>query len=202
MDTKLIISLLALIISGISLYFSKFQPGKLVGNLSYLVLWRFSSKKDGELTDFKATPAFWLANVGMRPLIVEDIRLSLIQEAGASCNIFPATTVPIEAIETPSEFNEYGRLSLGGPFQGLSLASNQKWVSNYNFHIPQDFHGKLVGPVNVKVEAKLNGNKNWKSVLSEILEFGSEPYHLQPMMVGVEIQSIPVFSKRWKERNR
>lgn len=202
MDAKVIISILALVISGISLYFSRFQPGKLVGNLSYLILWRFSSKKDGELTDFKATPAFWLANVGLRTLIVQDIRLSLLSETGDSCNIYPVNTVPTNAIETPSEFNEYGRLSLGGPFQGLSIGSGQKWVSNYSFHIPKDFRERLVGPLSVKVEVKLNGKKKHKSVLEEIFEFGSQPYHLQPMIVGTEVESIPVYSRRWKERNR
>lgn len=76
----LIVSAVALLVSGVSLYFSKFQPGKLTGSFSYLVLWRLSSNKDGRVTDFKATPAFWLANVGVRPLIIEDIRLSLAPE--------------------------------------------------------------------------------------------------------------------------
>lgn len=201
MDANTVLSILALIVSGVSLYFSKFQPGKLVGNFSYLVLWRFSSNKDGQLTDFIATPAFWLANVGVRPLIIADIRLSLAPEGEKSSNIYPVNSVPAEAIEAPSEFHEYGRLSCGGPFQGIALASEQRWVSCYNFHIPKDVRSRLVGSVTVTVEVKWSGKKEWKPVVTQVLEFGSKPFHRQPMTAGTEIQSIPVYSRLWKERN-
>jgi hypothetical protein len=184
----------------VSLYFSKFQPGRLVGNLSYLVLWRFSSKKDGQQTDFKATPAFWLANVGVRPLIIADIRLSLAPEGEKSSNVYPVNSVPVEAIDTPAEFHEYGRLSCGGPFQGISLASGQRWVSCYNFHIPEHVRTRLVGSVTVTVEAKRSGKNEWKPIVTQVLEFGSKPFHRLPMAVGAGVESIPVYSRHWKER--
>lgn len=201
MNAETILSTLALIVSGVSLYFSKFQPGKLVGNFSYLVLWRFSSKKDGQLTDFKATPAFWLANVGVRPLILEDLRLSLAPDGETSFHIYPVNSVPAEAIEAPSEFHEYGRLSCGGPFQGISLAAEQRWVSCYNFHIPEHLRSRLVGSVTVSVEVKQNGKKEWRSEVTQVLEFGAKPFHREPMIVGAGVQSIPVYSRLWKERS-
>jgi hypothetical protein len=198
---SLFISFLSLAVAGISLYFSKIQAGRLVGNLSYLLLWRFSSNKDGRITAFNATPAFWLANVGSRPLLVADLRLCIRPSNEKAFCIYPSNSVPKGAIDVPSEFHEHGRLSLGGPFQGISLIAEERWACYYNFHIPAPQRELLVGSVEIGVEVKYAGTKKWCSAITETLEFGSHPLHVRPINSGVGSESICVYSKIWNQRS-
>lgn len=190
-----IISLLAL---GISVW-TGLRPARIQGDLSYLVVWRFSSNNDGVVTDVALTPAFWLQNVGARPVIIEDVRMVLSPRNPEERILsFPVTSVPIAAIEASAEFNEYGRISTGSPFRSFSLTASQLWMSSYRFSVPSDALRKLVGEVGVRVQVRTSNCPEWLTVLSDSLDFGKKPYHLQPMIGGA--QSIPVYTHRWSLR--
>jgi hypothetical protein len=70
----IMISVLAFGASGWQARTTALRPARVLGDLSYLVVWRFSSKNDGVVTDVALTPAFWLQNVGARPVVVQDLR--------------------------------------------------------------------------------------------------------------------------------
>jgi len=112
--------------------------------------------------------------------------------------IFPVTSIPLAAIEASSEFNEYGRFGTGSPFRSFSLTSSQTWVSAYRFAGPSDSLRKLVGEVGVEVQVRTSDSPKWTNVLSDTLDFGKKPYHLQPMIGAA--QSIPIYTHRWSLR--
>jgi hypothetical protein len=168
----IVISVLAAGFSGWQAWTTTLRPARIQGDLSYLVVWRFSSNKDGIVTDVALTPAFWLQNVGARPVIVQDLRMVLTpKDPPERTAIFPVSSVPLAAIEASSEFNEYGRISSGSPFRSFSLTSSQLWVSAYKFGIPSDSLRKLVGDVGVKVAVRTSDSLEWICVLNDSLDF-------------------------------
>ena len=98
------------------------------------------------------------------------------------------------------ELNQYGRLSLGGPFRGFSLAHSEQWISSYHYNLSEECYNKLVGQIDISVEVKSQGNNRWESVIQDKVDFGKKPFHLQKMIGGV--QSIPIYTEKWKMRKK
>jgi hypothetical protein len=196
----LLISLFALLISIGVPYFTYFRPAKLVGSFSHVVMWRFSSNNDGRVTDKKLTPSFWLGNVGARPIIIEDLRLRFRDANGTECKAYPVTSVPVEAINLSSEFNEYGRLSLGGPFQGFSLAPSEQWQSSYYYNLPEECYKKLKESTEIYVEIKSQGKNSWKKVMKDKLLLGKNGFSFG-RMIGAQESHI-IYTERWEQRKR
>jgi len=195
-----IVAILSLFIYIVYVWNSQLSPAKLTGSISYIVMWRFSSNNDGKVTDKKLTPSFWLGNIGARPIIIEDLRLNLKDSNGTECKAYPVNSVPIEAINLSSEFNEYGKLSLGGPFQGFSLAPSEKWQSSYHYHLSEECYKKLKGPTEIYVEIKSQGKKAWERVLKDKLLLGKNGFSFGPM-IGAQ-QSGPIYTEKWEQRKR
>jgi hypothetical protein len=193
------ISLLALAISSWTAWTTALRPARIEGGLSYLVIWRFSSKNDGAVTDVALTPAFWLQNVGAQPAIIKDLRMVFTPKDSGRILSFPVSSVPLAAIEASTEFNDYGRISSGSPFRSFSLTPSQLWISSYRFNISADSLRKLLGEVAFQVQVRTK-DPEWKTVLSDSLDFGEKPYHLRPM-IGAE-ESIPIYPLRWKLRTQ
>jgi len=194
----LIISALALGVSLLVGWFTAIKPAQVIGDLSYLVVWRFSSNNDGVVTDTAITPAFWLRNTGARPIIIKDIRLIFSSEDKSQYHAYPVTSVPLTAIYNFSEFNEYGRISTGSPFNSFSLTKYELWTSSYKFSASSELLHKLIGQVKIIVQISTSDEPEWKTVIEDYLDFGKAPYHLQKMIGGQ--QAIPVYTKRWKLR--
>jgi hypothetical protein len=197
-NLPLIISFFALLVSIGVPYFTYFRPAKLIGSVSHVVMWRFSSNNDGQITDKKLTPSFWLGNIGARSIIIEDLRLHFRDSNGIECNAYPVNSVPMEAINLSSEFNEYGRLSLGGPFQGFSLAPSEKWQSSYQYHLPEECYDKLKGPTEISIEIKSQGKNDWERVLKDKLLLDKNGFSFGPM-IGAQ-ESHPIYTEKWKQR--
>src|SRR5437879_1931365 len=87
----LIISIIALVVSIGSAWFTVFRPAHIIGDLSYVTLWRLSSNNDGVVTDTVVAPAFWLRNVGARSIVISDC-------ASCSCQ---ATVRATRLIQSP-----------------------------------------------------------------------------------------------------
>jgi hypothetical protein len=141
---------------------------------------------------------FWLRNVGARPIIVADLRLIFIPTNGARHVVYPVSSVPREAIEGPSEFHEYGRLSTGSPFRSFSLVASEQWISSHRFGVSREVLQNLVGRVSIVIEVNSGVGNGWSPVVEDSLDFGTAPFHLQAMLGGA--QSIPVYTQRWKLR--
>jgi hypothetical protein len=191
-DIALLISVASLLVSFAALYFNKLQPGRPAGGLSYAVIWRFSNLPDFTETDFTFSPVLWITNVGVRPLVIVNLRLRLSPVKGDGFNAYPTTTIPEEAITSPGEFSDYGRFTAGAPFQGMALTALEKWEPCYKFEIPKERRDKLVGSVLVQVDLKIKGK--WQTVCTDTLHFGSEPVHLRPLIAPV--MRIPVYTRR------
>lgn len=177
-NLPLIISFFALLVSIGVPWFTHFRPAKLVGSISHVVMWRFSSNNNGKITDKKLTPSFWLRNVGSRQIIIEDLRLHFKDANGTDCKAYPVSSVPIEAINLSSEFNEYGRLSLGGPFQSFSLTPLEQWQSSYHYNLTEKCYKKLKGPTEIYVEIKSQGKNTWERVVKDKLLLGKMVFPL------------------------
>ena len=189
---SLFISCGALLVAFAALYFNKLQPGRPVGGISYAMIWRFSNLPDFTETDFTFSPALWITNVGARPLVIINLRLRLKPEKSSEFISYPATSIPEEALSNSGEFSDYGRLTTGSPFRALALAPEQLWAPCYKFGIPKERRDNLVGPVTIQVELKTNDG--WKTVCTDTLQFGSDPFHLRALMAPV--MSIPVYTRR------
>ena len=191
-DIALLLSAAALMVSFATLYFTKIQPGRPVGGISYAMIWRFSNLPDFSETDFTFSPRLWITNVGARPLVIINLRLGLRPEKHSEFKAYPTTSIPEEALSNSGEFSDYGRLTTGSPFGALALAPQQLWAPCYKFGIPKERRDNLVGPVTIQVELKTNDG--WKTVCTDTLQFGSDPFHLRALMAPV--MSIPVYTRR------
>jgi|RhiMetdeSRZDD1v2_1073273.scaffolds.fasta_scaffold67936_3 hypothetical protein len=194
----LIISTIALIVSLGSAWFTVFRPARIIGDLSYITLWRLSSNNDGVVTDTAVAPAFWLRNIGARSIIISDLRLVFMPTDGSRYEAYPGSSLPQEAIDGASEFHDYGRLSTGSPFRSFSLVASEQWTSSYRFGVSQEALQQLMGRVRVALEVNSGNGTSWASVFEDSLDFGTKPFHLQPMIGGA--QSIPVYTQRWQAR--
>lgn len=196
----LFLTFLALFVSIIVPWFTYFRPGKLTGSFSHVVLWRVSSNNDGKVTDKKFTPSFWLGNVGARPIIIEDLRLNFKDTFGSECKAYPVNSVPIEAINVPSEFNDYGGLTLGGPFQGFSLAPSEHWQSSYHYNLQEECYQKIKGPTDIYVEVKSKGDVTWKVVVKDKLILGKNGLVFGKMLGSHEFR--PLYTEKWEQRKK
>lgn len=104
----------------------------------------------------------------------------LTTQDGKELTIYPESAVPLEAINSPCEFHEYGRLSTGSPFCAFDLDRKEKWTSSYCYQIPAAFYKNMVGKVSARVEVRLQKG-TWHKVTQESFFFGSHPFHLQQM---------------------
>lgn len=194
----LVFSFLSLAVSSLVGWYTALKPAEIIGDFSYLVIW--SSNHNNNFPDISVTPSFWLRNVGVRLVIIKDLRLILVPKDKKMYEAYPVSSVPIEAIEESSEFNEYGRLSTGSPFRGFSLTESELWTSAYKFNMSLDLLRKLVGEVKVMIQVYTEDNPVWKTVIRESLDFGAAPIHLE-VMWG-EVRSVPVYTSRWKLRGK
>lgn len=196
----LLVSTAALVVSLLVGWYTSFKPAQVIGDISYIVVWRFSSNNDGVVTDLAVIPAFWLRNTGARPVVIKDLRLVFVSKDQTRYEVYPVTSVPLAAIENSGEFHEYGRLSTGTPFRGFSLTAAELWTSSYRFGVSADLPQKFIGEMKVEVQISTNSDSKWNTVVEDSLDFGVAPYHLQKMLGGV--QSIPVYTHRWRLRRQ
>jgi len=201
------VSVLSLYVSGRVAWHNFFRPAKVVGAFPHLVVWTLSSYKGdrptGDIASRYITPSFWLSNTGAREALIEDIRLSFEPQGGPTFFAYPVSKVPIEAVESPSLFHEYDRIGLGGPFSGFCLSHDEVWKCCYAFATRMENYERLRGNVSTDVQLCYGRKRHWATVLSEQLDFGNHPTHLQGLRLGnVAAGSMinHVFSASWKAR--
>lgn len=203
-----LISIIALLLSGLIAWDLYFKPAKIVGTFPHLTIWTLGKFKGdsptGEISSRHITPSFWLGNIGAKNILIEDVRLFFRTSDGNNVIAYPTNLVPLEAIETPFKFNDYKSLRMGGPFFGFAIKPSEGWKSRYSFHASEENIKKLKGDVTVDVQITIKSKVNWKTVISEVYEFGSHPIHLQSLtsLSGHHAGSRMnyVLSKSWNER--
>jgi hypothetical protein len=204
----LAVSLISLALSWRTAWGNSFRPAKLVGAFPHLALWTVSSYKGdsptGDIASRYLTPSFWLANVGAKEALVEDIRLRFYANGSEFC-AYPVSSVPIEAVESPSLFHDKNRLGLGGPFSGFCLPRAQVWKCHYAFSMSPSKWEMLKNNVSAEVQVTLGGRKRWVTILKEDLAFGSHPIHLQGLRSGNMVAGSlmnHLVSRAWYERRQ
>ncbi len=203
----LAVSVLSLYVSGRVAWHNSFRPAKIVGAFPHLVVWTLSSYKGdrptGDIASRYITPSFWLSNTGAREALIEDIRLSFEPSVGADFFAYPVSKVPIEAVESPTLFHEYDRLGLGGPFNGFCLTRDEVWICCFAFATKMQNYERLKDSVRTDVQVCYGRKRRWVTVLSDRLEFGSNPIHLQGLnhgSVAAGAMINHVFSTSWNSR--
>ena len=206
--TALVISLASLLLSWRTAWHNSFRPAQLVGTLPHLAIWTLSSYKGdqptGEVAERYLTPSFWLANVGAKEALIEDIRLCFRPTGdGPPFFAYPVSSVPIEAVESPSLFHEQNRLGLGGPFTGFCLSRSAIWKCSFAFSMSGDHWQRLRDDLRAEIQVRLGGRNAWSTILHEELAFGSQPIHLQGLRTGNLVAGSlvnHVVSRAWQER--
>lgn len=199
-------SLFALYVSIRATWTINFRPGKLVSNIPYLVMWQFSSwkgeKPTGEVCSRYITPLIWLGNVGALPVVIEELRLNFKTTSGEVI-VYPVVKVGIEVVEDPDKSE--GKLGLvgAGPMSGFVVGRGGEWRNEYAFHAKQEDFEKLVGEVVLRIEAREQGKRRWRTIHKELFNFGPKPNHLEPLKnagwVSGSMRNY-VYSKSWHER--
>jgi hypothetical protein len=94
-------------------------------------------------------------------------------------------------------------LGRGGPFSGFCLVRSGVWKSNYAFAMAEPHWSKLVNEVAVGVQVRFGVERKWKTVLTDKIAFGSQPYHIDPLRMGGLVAGATihhVYARSWSER--
>ncbi len=173
----LIISLFALGISFLQLYFNFLKSGKIIASFEKIQIYVMCSNNDGKVTSRVFIPIFTLFNIGARPLLLVDIRLKLINSK-IERPFYLSTEIPSESIYSPS-FHDYGRLHSGYEFKPFMLNRKSMWENNFSLGILLTESNELKNDIEFQLDV-FHDNK-WETICNQIFSFGSFPIHLQPV---------------------
>ena len=173
----LAISLFSLLVASYLAWKTKFSPPKLVGSVPYVVIWKFETNNEKNPEDIYIVPFVWLSNIGARPMLIEDIRLSIHFNDETKYFLDPIHSVPITAIEQPNIFSDFELIRLGeAPFCGLSIANSEQWKNTYAFSISSKKKALLKGNLKLVLEMSELGSSKFKSVISENINFDNREF--------------------------
>jgi hypothetical protein len=199
------ISIVALIISGITAWFTVLRPAKISAVMPHIVMWQFSSwigdRPTGDVVSRQMTPNLIIKNLGARPLIVEDLRIRFITDQG-DLEAYPVSKVPDDVIEAPGNNKRWDGLGEGVPFSGIILSPGEEWTDFYAFSMNVKSYELLKDEVKTCVQIRKGGNEKWMTVIDDIFAFGSMPFHLRPLKGDNTVSgsmNAHVYSKRWND---
>jgi hypothetical protein len=156
---------------------TKFSPPKLVGTFPHIIVWTFFDQRDQKPNGQFLVPFFWLSNIGARPMLVEDLRITFRPKDTESFLLYPTHSVPAEAIESPNIFSEYGLLHAGmAPFCGFAVPTSETWKCYYAFAISPKQRKPLIGLVQITVEVKRLGTRHFRRVLHDTFVFNQPSF--------------------------
>ena len=162
-DVSLFIAILSLFIAMGVAWFSVLRPSKIVGDLTYIGIKQFSSKRDGVVTKRLMVPKFWLRNIGARAKVVKDIRFSFVIDERPPVYIYPTHAVTKEIIDgTHAGDNDFNQP--GAPFSGFVLTKDELWENNYVFNLKKDVAEKMIGQGICCLEIKPSSG-GWEKVI-------------------------------------
>ena len=166
------VSFFSFMVAGYLAWKTKFSPPRFVGEFPYAIIWSFDGGDPNKVGDEFIIPYIWLSNIGARPFLVGDIRLSIYKTNNTKYEINPTHSVPLTAIESPNLFSEFELIRTGkSPFNGFSVSGSEQWKNIYAFKITTEERAYLNGSVKLKFEIRRLGSKKFKSILSETISF-------------------------------
>ncbi|MCX7139400.1 MAG: hypothetical protein NTW47_22990, partial [Proteobacteria bacterium] len=161
-----------------------FRPAQLVGLLSSLAIFRLKKSDSEALSDVVLVPLIWIRNLGARPAVVEDVRLTF---TGGGMRLFsyPGYTFTKEtALSKELDWTLDGKREIfphEDLFSGFALSANEYWIKSYAFVFRDrgDLE-KLAGMVGIEIEIRLQKEARWRQVFLDRIDFGRAPGHLLP----------------------
>jgi len=199
------ISIVALLISGTTAWFTVLRPAKISAVMPHCVMWQFSSwigdRPTGDVVSRLIVPDLIIKNLGARPLIVEDLRIRFITDQG-DLEAYPVSKVPVDVIEAPGNNKRWDGLGEGAPFSGIILSPGEEWSNSYAFSMNVKSYNLLKGDVRTCIEIRKGGNVKWIEVLEDVFAFESMPFHLRPLKGDSTVSAsmnAHVYSKRWND---
>jgi len=152
------------------------SPPKLVGAFPYVIIWSFKGNDDKQSDEY-LIPYTWLKNIGARPILVGDMRLTVYPQNGASFHLKPIHSVPLTAIEKPNTYSDFNLISLGeAPFSGFSISNSEQWKNTNAFPVSAAERALLKGKVKLVFEICKLGSNKYMLVLSENISFDDESF--------------------------
>lgn len=139
---------LSLIISFAVSWFSVLRGAKVVGVLSGVEFKRFSSSRNGVVTDRKIIPIFCLKNLGARSVVIELLRLKFLFDDGGCYYAYPTSNAPDNGLKH---------------FSGLPLISNETWKNTFHFSMKNESYEALTNRKGkIIIEIFPLGKKKWE----------------------------------------
>ena len=160
MSPILWISILSFVISCLGAWFNLLKPGKIRACLSYLDLQRYSSLKNGVITDQFFVFCFALRNIGAKSVFIQNIRIKFLVK-DVEFFAYPVRHVLHETIENRASYEADLRYH-GSPFYQFILCKDEVRKNNYIFTSPKDLYVNLNGEGYFYVEIKTK--YKWKPV--------------------------------------
>ncbi len=172
---SLVLSILALVLSGLTAWWTIFRPPTLVTLFPQLNA--CSIGQDGDEPSVKVLlPLLSIRNLGARPAVITALRLKLKIGDGSTVIATPESELDIAAIlENKDKYESDGRpdfpIDIDKMFIGFSLLSGEEWSERFAFRMKQDDFPKLRGAIEVEVQARVAKMIKWISLKSETMDF-------------------------------
>lgn len=171
---------------------TKFSPPRLVGVASCLIAYTFKGKTETTIERF-IVPIVWFTNTGARPMLVQEIKLTISVQRGESIELRPLHSVPLEAITSANTFSEYEQLRLGlSPFGGFAVLPGERWSNCFAFPISEAQFNQLQGMSTVSFSVKPVAKSRFSHVLEQRFIFAEKKFSWLNW-VGTEDPSVQYF---------
>ena len=198
-DWPLTISLVGASVSLISLglaarlaWLTKLAPPRLVGVASCLMLFSARSRTDTAPEHF-VVPILWLANLGAKPMLVQDAKLVVTTNDGVSHHLPAVHSVPSEVVESAYSHDGYDAVHDGkAPFDGFVVAAGERWTNRYAFRWQGHGWEQLQGDGTVALWIRAVGDQTFRVALEQKIAF--ETHHFSWLAwAGLDDSNVTYF---------
>jgi hypothetical protein len=175
---SLIVSVIALAVSGGVAWWTVFRPPTLV-----VLLPQISAVSIGPGDDQAGAsvllPILSLRNIGAKPVVIRALQLRFTASDGSQTTAFPESEMDFAKILRDSNTYE----SDGKPdipvdfdkmFVGFTLLAGEEWSKRFAFRARLTSLSELAGLLEVTVEAKVAPSRNWVGLNTQTFDFGDE----------------------------
>jgi len=175
-DLGLIISIVALAISGRIAWLTIFKPPVLVTFMSKIIVWElFEDDQPGE-PERVLLPTLTIRNLGAKPAVISELRLQFEASDGGHVDARPESLFTSSLIfENENKYQSEGRkafpINFDEFFNGFSLLSGELWSDKFAFRVPDQGFPRLSGKTKVIVQAKILGGDDWSTLKSTTIDF-------------------------------
>ena len=192
-----IIAFISLIVSISVAWMTRFKPANLITLISRIDIWERNESDNNSAFGKKILiPYFWIRNLGAKPAIISDIRISIELENGNVVRAKPESEINISTLFEDSNFTFFEKdkesfpIDLEKLFSGFSLTARETWESKYYFYIKDNEYHMLKGKSILKTQVKLFKNDKWKTIDSVSIDFEDRLSERESRDKGYTIRSF------------